>query len=72
MFEEMKQADILIVNFIVDLPYPDFMGTVGHILNRRAEKRRRTWVHSRLDPRTAEWKDLYGPLLKDVLFEPGR
>ena len=72
VFEELKEVDILIVNFIVDPPYQDFMGTVGHILNGRAAKGRRTWVHSRLDSRTDEWKDLYGPSLKDVLFEPGR
>ena len=72
VFEEMKDVDILIVNFIVDPPYQDFGGTVGHILNRRAEKGRRTWVHSRLDPRTDEWKDLYGSFLADQLYEPGR
>ena len=72
VFEEMKQVDILIVNFIVDPPYEDFMGTAGHILNERANSGRNTWVHSHLDPRTDEWKDLYGPSLRDVLFEPGR
>ena len=72
VFEELKEVDILVVNFILDPPYQDFMGTVRHVLNGRAEKGRRTWVHSRLDPRTDEWKDLYGPMLRDVLFEPGR
>ena len=72
VFEEMKEVDILIVNFILDPPYEDFIGTVGHILNERAAKGRRTWVHSLLDPRTDEWKDLYGPSLRDVLFEPRR
>ena len=72
VFEEMKQVDILIVNFIVDPPYEDFMGTVGHILNERANSGRNTWVHSLLDPRTEDWKARYGPFLADQFYEPGR
>ena len=72
VFEAMKQVDILIVNFFVDPPYEDFMGTVGHILNERANSGRNTWVHSLLDPRTEDWKARYGPFLADQLYEPGR